>query len=273
MRIVSIIALQELYDSLYNRWLIGFGVLFALLTVGISYYGLAAARDIGFQGFSQVATSLLNLILFTVPMVAMAQAVTSLGSEGEGILILLTQPLERREVLIGKYLGMVGAVGGTLLGGLFIGGGIVAIQTGISTVADFLLLMLLTLVLICLFLALGISVAVVWRDRAKALGICLGIWFFLVLLYDLVVFGLMVSGPGLPLRTFLLAAILLNPVDAVRVFYLLLTGSGSFVGVTGAVLAETFGSAMGLALLGCMFVLLAFVALFAAEVIFDRKDF
>jgi Cu-processing system permease protein len=273
MRGIKIVAWRELLDSLHSRWLAGFGILVALLTIGISYYGLAGAREVGFQGFGQVSASLLNLILFTVPMVAMAQPVLSLNSEGEGLLILLTQPLTRNEVLIGKYLGMLGTLEATLLGGVMLGGAVVMAQTGLSYFVNFLLLMLLTSVLICLFTAFGLAIAVTWRDRTKAFGISLAVWFVLVILYDLLVFGLTVSGPGISLKALLLLALLFNPVDAVRVLYLLASGSSSFVGVTGAVLAETLGTAGGMTLLAGMFLVQASAALGAGLLIFRRKAF
>ncbi|HJV65323.1 MAG TPA: ABC transporter permease subunit [Geomonas sp.] len=272
MRAVRIIAWRELRDALHSRWLAGFGILFALLTLGISYYGLAGSREAGFQGFGEVSASLLNLILFTVPMVAMVLPVTSLTSD-EGLLILLTQPLGRGEVLLGKYLGMLGAVEGTLLGGLLLGGSVVMAQTGSDYLGNFLLLAALTSVLICLFLAFGVAIAVSWRDRSKALGMALGVWFVLVILYDLLVFGLTVSGPGISLKALLLLALAFNPVDAARVLYLLASGSSSFVGVTGAVLAETLGTAAGMAALIGLFVVQLSATLAAAGFIFRRKAF
>lgn len=273
MRSARIVAWREFRDTLHSRWLVGFGILFALLTIGISYYGLAGAREVGFQGFGQVSASLLNLILFTVPMMAMAQPVLSLTSDGEGLLILLTQPLTRTEILLGKYFGMLGAVAATLLGGLALGGGVVLLQTGGAYLGNFLFLMLLTLVLVSLFLAFGLLIAVVWRDRAKAFGVSLAVWFVLVILYDLLVFGVTVSGPGFSLKAFLLLSLMFNPVDAVRVLYLLVTGNSSFVGVTGAVLAETLGTPGGLALLAGMFLVQAAAALSSAAFIFRRKAF
>jgi Cu-processing system permease protein len=273
MPAIRIIAWRELRDTLHSRWLVGFGALFALLTIGISYYGLAGAREVGFQGFGQVSASLLNLILFTVPMVAMAQPVLNLTSEGEGLLILLTQPLTRTQVLLGKYLGTLGAIAATLVGGLALGGAIVMLETGAAYLGNFLFLMLLTAVLISLFVAFGITIAVVWRDRTKAFGVSLALWFVLVILYDLLVFGLTVSGPGISLKALLLLALVCNPVDAVRVLYLLITGSSSFVGVTGAVLAETLGSTAGLALLAGMFLVQASATLATAIAVFRRKGF
>ncbi len=272
MRIVRIIAFREFLDALHSRWLFGFGVLFAVLTIAISAYGVSAAQSIEYRGFSQVSASLLNLILFTVPMVSMILPALSLTTDEETLLILLTQPLDRAQVLIGKYLGMAGALGSTLLGGILLGGLVVLVQAGPGYLASFLLLMLLTAMLIGLFLALGISIAVFSRERARAMGTCLGVWFFVVILYDLLVFGLTVAGPAIPLKTLLLTAIVLNPVDAIRVLYLLAVGNNSFVGATGAVIAQAMGGTAGILLLGAVTLGWTLAALAASILLFKRLD-
>jgi Cu-processing system permease protein len=272
MQAIKTIAWREMRDTLYSRWLIGFGALFALLTVGISYYGLAGAREVGFQGFNLVAASVLNLILFTVPMVAMIQAALNLAHDDDGLSILLTQPLSRSEALLGKYLGMAGALLATILGGLSLGGLVVMIMTSAADAGAFALLMALTAVLIVLFLAIGTLIATRWRERTKALGISLSLWFILVILYDLGIFGVAVAGAGMPLRTLFLIALAGNPVDSVRVMYLLATGTNGFVGPTGAVLAETLGSPLGLTALTGMLCLWTVGSLGAATWVLRHKD-
>lgn len=273
MGAIRTIAWREMRDSLHSRWLIGFGLLFVLLTVGISYYGLASSRQIGFQGFELVAASLLNLVLFAVPMVAMAQATLSLASDGDNLSILLTQPLTRTQVLAGKYLGITGAVLATILGGLILGGLVIVATSGGAHAGDFALLVGLTAILILLFAAVGTLVSVVWRDRTKALGVGLSLWFGLVILYDLLVFGLAIAGPGIPLKTLLLTALIGNPVDVVRVFYLLASGNNGFVGAAGAVLGETLGSGAGLFLLGASLAAWILASLMGAKLVLQRKDF
>lgn len=273
MPAISLIAARELRDALHARWLAGFGLLFALLTVLISYYGLAGAQEIGFQGFDQVAASLLNLVLFTVPLVALALPVMSLTGEGDELSIMLTQPVERHEVMLGKYLGMAAATTLFLGGGLAAGGLVVLLRAGSANALDFGLLVGLTLALAWLFLALGLAIGVACRERTRALGMGLAVWFFLDVLYDLVVFGVTVSSPGVPLKALLIGALLLNPVDAARVCYLLVTGSSSFVGVAGAVLAETLGSATGIVCLVAVLLGLPVLLLWVATRLFARTDY
>jgi ABC-type transport system involved in multi-copper enzyme maturation permease subunit len=272
MRTIRLVARRELWDSLQSRWLIGFGLLLAFLTSAISYYGLNTARQTGFQGFGLVAASLMNLVLFTVPLVAMAQTCLSLAQRADDLPILLTQAVRRRQILLGKYVGVTGALVVTLLGGLALGGGLVLLGAGGEHAGDFLLLLGLTAVLIGVFAAIGATVATRWYDRTKALGIGLSLWFVLVILYDLIVFGIALGGSALPLRTLLLLALALNPVDAVRVLYLLVTQNQTFVGATGAVMAETFGGAGRLVLLVMLGAWLV-GALWLAVRLFERKDF
>lgn len=273
MRSVRVIAWRELRDTLYSRWLLGFGVLLALLTLAISYYGLVSAHEVGFQGFAAVSASLLNLILFTLPLVAMLQAIASLNADGDELAILLTQPLARAEVLLGKYAGMLAAMAATLLGGLALGGLVVLVQAGAAAWSSFLLLLLLAFALLAVFAAIGMVIGVAWRERTRALGVALGVWFALDVLYDLVVFGVTISNPGFSLKAMLIGALLLNPIDGVRVCYLLATGASSFVGVAGAVLSETLGTPVGLAGLAAMLVLSPLALLGTAGWLFQRRDF
>lgn len=270
-RVIAMLAQRDLQEALQARWLLGFALLFALLTVGISYFGLAAAREVGFQGFAQVSASLLNLALFTVPLVAMAPPLLGFTAE-EGLAILLTQPVARHQVLLGKLLGMTLAVLLSLGGGLLLGGVIVLVQAGPAALGRYVLLSLLSGLLAAVFVAWGAVVALVASERARALGAALGLWFGLTVLYDLGVLGATIINPGLPLRGLLVTALLLNPVDAVRVTYLLASGHHSFVGVTGALLADTFGGGTGLGLL--LAVLLAWIGLGTAIATwrFARRD-
>ncbi|HEY9724382.1 MAG TPA: ABC transporter permease subunit [Oscillatoriaceae cyanobacterium] len=273
MRSISLIAWRELRDALHSRWLLGFGLLLALLTLAISYYGLVSAHEVGFQGFASVSASLLNLILFALPLVAMLQAIASLNADGDELAILLTQPLARGQVLLGKYLGMLASMVVTLGGGLLLGGLVVLVQAGGDALLSFLLLMLLSFVLMAAFSAIGMLLGVVWRERTRALGTALAVWFALDVLYDLVVFGVTISSPGFSLKAMLIGALLLNPIDGVRVCYLLTTGASSFVGVAGAVLAETLGSPLGLASLVGVLLLTPIATLGVAGRLFQRRDF
>src|SRR5574338_931275 len=68
---ITTIARQELTVNIRNRWTLIFAGVFSVLVLAISYFGLATAGAIGFQGFARTSASLLNLVLYVIPLVAL----------------------------------------------------------------------------------------------------------------------------------------------------------------------------------------------------------
>ena len=68
------IAGQETRISMRNRWTLLFAGVFGLLALAISYFGLVTEGYAGFQGFARTTASLLSLVLYLVPLVALTMA-------------------------------------------------------------------------------------------------------------------------------------------------------------------------------------------------------
>jgi hypothetical protein len=94
----------------------------------------------------------------------------------------------------------------------------------------------------------------------------------MVVAYDLAVLGATAVLRGVPLQAVLFPAMILNPVDLVRVLTTLAVGSGALFGPTSAVLMRMFGSAGGVAVgLGTLLLETA-VPLALAAYLFRRRD-
>jgi Cu-processing system permease protein len=113
---------------------------------------------------------------------------------------------------------------------------------------------------------------VLWPDKLKATSAALGLWLLMVVAYDLVVLGLTTLLSGVPLQTVLFPALLLNPVDLVRVLTTLATGAGALFGPTSAVLVRFFGTAGGIGLGVAMLVLELVIPLAVGTWLFRRRD-
>ena len=96
------IARLELTINIRNRWTLIFAFAFAALVVAIAYFGLVTAGTVGFQGFLRTSASLLNLVLYIVPLVALVMGTMSFTSEKNSGDLLYAQPVTRIEILIGK---------------------------------------------------------------------------------------------------------------------------------------------------------------------------
>lgn len=271
-RRIAVIAREEYRRALETRWLFAFTALFATLVLGVSYFGLVQSGEIGFQGFSRVTLSLLNLVLFTVPLTGLVLGVGSVSGSTETLPLLLAQPVGRGEVLAGKYLGLVAALGAAQALGFGAGGLIVAMQAGPDQIRGFAALTAVSLLLGSLSLAVALALASILADRVKALAAAVFLWLLLVIAYDLAVLGATAILRGVPLQSVLFPALLLNPIDLARVLVTLAVGSGALFGPTSAVLVKLLGGGGG-ALLGVGVLLIeTAIPLALAARVFGRRD-
>lgn len=242
MSTAAVIARKELSEAIRSGWLVAYGILFALLALGLSYLGQRNLGDIGFENFSRTTASLVNLCLLLTPLVALTVGAGAIaGMRDRGSLdYILSQPIERWELLAGKSAGLFAAIAMASAGGFGLAGIFIAASAPAVDAALYLMLFLLVLALAAVMLAIGILASVAAASRAQALGLVLMVWFVFVLLFDLVLVGL-VSTSNLGSGG-LLAALLLNPVEIVRVLAIIhLEPELQVLGPFGAYMLDSLG--------------------------------
>jgi Cu-processing system permease protein len=269
---IAIIARDEYRNALESRWLFGSAALLAALIVGLSFLGLAQSQEVGFQGFARVTLSLMNLVLFIVPLMGLLLGAASMTAARSTLPLLLAQPVGRGEVYAGKVLGLALALTVAQAVGFGAGGVVVAMQAGPNQLRGFVVLTLLSFVLGWLTVTTSVFLAVVWPDRLRAMSAALGVWLVMVVAYDLVVLGATAMFRGVPLQAVLFPALILNPVDLTRVLVTLATGSGALFGPTSAVLVRLFGTSGGVALGAATLAIETAVPLAIGGWMFRRRD-
>lgn len=270
---IALIAREEFRIHARNRWIIAFGWVFALLTLAISYFGMVTAAEVGFQGFTRTTASLVNLVLYLVPIVALIMGVLSLSPDG-GSELLLAQPVTRLQVLVGKLAGVYAAVAVALLFGFGASGTVIALQAGGEGMGPYLFFVGHTLLLALVFAVLGSLLSIAASNRARAIGAAVATWFFFVIFYDLLIIG---AGFLLPERIANLMVFLSlfgNPVDMARVASLISLGGATIFGAAGAALVKFLGG-NAISMLVLVLGMLAWTAfsLLAAARILRQRDF
>lgn len=270
---IALIAREEFRIHARNRWIIAFGWVFALLTLAISYFGMVTAAEVGFQGFTRTTASLVNLVLYLVPIVALIMGVLSLSPDG-GSELLLAQPVTRLQVLVGKLAGVYAAVAVALLFGFGASGTVIALQAGGEGMGPYLFFIGHTLLLALVFAVLGSLLSIAASNRARAIGAAVATWFFFVIFYDLLIIG---AGFLLPERIANLMVFLSlfgNPVDMARVASLISLGGATIFGAAGAALVKFLGG-NAISMLVLVLGMLAWTAfsLLAAARILRQRDF
>ncbi|MBW0147312.1 ABC transporter permease [Marinobacter arenosus] len=222
MNSIWTIARKELSDSLRNRWLLAISLVFATLALGIAWFGAAASGQVGYASTPATIASLASLGIFLIPLIALLLAYDAIVGEEEGgtLLLLMTYPLSRSQLLFGKFLGH----GLTLALATFIGFGVAGIaiallveDVGIAGLAVAMFRFIASTILLGWgFIALAYLVSVRVSEKPVAAGLALAIWFFFVLVFDLALLGTLVASQGQFSSELLPWVLMLNPTDIYR---------------------------------------------------------
>lgn len=234
IRTVCLIAARELRDARRSRWLWLASACFFALSLALSWLGLAGSGRSGLAGFDRTTASLLNLAILFVPLVTLPIGGLSVAAELEdgSLAQLLSHPVSRAEVWLGKWLGLFAAVTFTFLVGFGLSGIVVAIASGGGRAGIFVSLVGLLILYAAATLSLGVLLSAMLKSRAKAIGATFGIWLAMIYLGDLGTIGVTIMRSLGPAQVFLLA--LFNPAQQVRISgTLLLADSLDVLGPAG----------------------------------------
>lgn len=240
-RAIYTIAQHELVINVRNKWTLIFAVVFGVLVVSISYVGILTEGYSGLQNFTRTSASLLNLVLYIVPLVALTMGTLSFTGDKGSTELLFSQPLSRTEVLCGKWLGVFLSIALSTLIGFALAGVIVVLASGVDGLVRYVSFVVLSLALSMIFLSIAVLVSTASKRKSKAFGIALFLWFFFVLFYDLLALGgsLLFKGPSA--NAFLFISLFGNPVDMVRVSTLILLDNVTIFGAAGAAMLRFLG--------------------------------
>ena len=238
------VARQESLINIRNKWTLIFALVFGALTLAISYFGLVTAAVVGFQGFTRTCASLLNLVLYLIPLIALTMATVGFTGEANASELLFSQPVTRTEILLGKILGFSTSVTAATLGGFGLAGLLIASRVGTQGLARYLAFVGLAILLEIIFLSLGAMVAILTGKKSKAFGYSLFVWFFFVLFYDLLVIGFAFIFKERTANLLVFLSLFGNPVDMVRVSSLITLNGPAIFGAAGAALMKFLGGAV-----------------------------
>ena len=275
MRNVLTVAAKEIQEGFRNRWVLAATILLALLALSLTFLGSAPTGNVGVRALDVVIVSLSSLTIFIVPLIALLISHDAIVGEMERgtMLLLLSYPVGRWQVLLGKFVGHVAILAfATVLGYGAAAAALAAVGTEIDAASwvAFAAMIGSSIMLGAAFVAIGYALSALVRDRGTAAGAAIGIWLGLVLIFDMAILGVLVADQGRLISAGVLNLLLLfNPADIYRL--LNLTGSASvsaFSGMAGLSDSVTLHPRL---LLGALLVWIL-VPLAIAATAFSRRE-
>ena len=272
---VAAIAANEIREGLRNRWIVATTMLLGLLALTLSFLGSAPTGSTGASALDVMVVSLSSLTIFLIPLIALLLSHDAVVGEAERgtLLLLLSYPVRRCQVIVGKFLGHLvilaiatvigyGAAGLalSLFSGEGLGQGWAAFARMIGN----------SVALGAAFLSIGYAVSALAPERGVAAGVAVGIWLLFALVYDMVLLGALVIDQGAVITPAVLnVLLLLSPADIYRLLNLTGTEDAAmFAGMSGLAADASLGAPVLLAALAAWIA----VPLALASALFARRQ-
>ncbi len=211
--------------------------------------------------------SLLNIVLFIVPLVSLIYSTIYIFNSGEFIELLVAQPISRKKLITSIY----AAVSLSLVTAFIVGAGIPVLIYSPDKIG--LLFIITGALLTLIFTSLAFLGSVITRDKAKGIGMAIFIWLFFSILYDGILLLIMFQFSDYPIEKLIIVLSSFNPVDISRILILIHTDYSALMGYSGALFKEFLGSQKGSVVIFAILIAWIIIPAIAAIRKFIRKDF
>ncbi|CAJ0686111.1 ABC transporter permease [Ralstonia holmesii] len=218
-RQIGIVIAKEFHDRIRNRWVLAVTTVLTAFALVIAYFGAAQQGEVGLRGMEVTIASLVSLVIYLVPLIALILGFDAIVGERErgSLDLLLSMPITRVELLLGKYLGLAAALACSTVVGFGVVGILLAVKLPLAAMYHYAGFMLSSVLLGMTFLSLALLVSVIAADRTRASGVAIALWFFFVLVFDLLLLGALIATGGKLGSDALPYLMLLNPADIFRI--------------------------------------------------------
>lgn len=252
----------EISSIFRSKWLFVLGCFLFGITEILLYFG---------NDSNQAIISLMNIVLLFIPLISIVNSLNDFYNAREFIEFLLAHPVKRSTLFLSRILGQV--VPFSIIFLLSVGLPFIVHQKMSTPFLNLGILLFVGVMLICIFSVIAALIASIYKDKIKGFAYAILLWLFLSLIYDGIIESAIVVFQDYPIEKFLIACILLNPIDLGRILLLLHLNISALMGYTGAVFQTFFNTAMGMGLSITFLMLWVVLPLYLGLRIFKNKDF
>lgn len=274
MRLTLILALAEIREGLRNRWIATAILGLTIFTFSLAMLGSVPIGDVKASAMNIMTVSLSSLSVYLIPLICLMLAFDTIVGEAEHgtLLLLFTYPVKRWQILVGKFLGHIAILSLAVITSYGLAGLYISLKypTDITEWLNYSTMIASTLLLGSVFLSIGYLVSVLVKARATAMGASIVIWLVMVVAYDFMLLGMVLSDKEQIIDGKILATLIyMNPTDIYRLFNL--AGNDAAGLITG--LNDLAGTLL-LQPLSMLIALLTWIVvpLSAAIIIFHRRE-
>ncbi len=247
-----------LLELLRNKFIISYSVILMIMSFSIISIG---------QDSSKAVISILNIILFIVPLVSLIFGTIHFYNSKEFIEFLLTQPVNRKSIFRAEYFGLTISLSAGFIAGIsiplmvngFLISGVYLLATGTC--------------LTFIFVSIALLSSVLNKDKVRGIGLSIIIWLYLTIIFDGLIFLIIYYFNDYPIDKLIIVLTAMNPIDLGRILMLLQVDISALMGFTGATFQKFFGSIAGIIVSATFMLIWIFLPLMISIRIFRKVNF
>ena len=180
------IAKKELMDNIRNTWIIIVSIIFALLTIIASYAG---SYGHGWQDLNQTIVVMIIIVQIVISIIGLMLGYAAIGGEIQrgSMNSLLSLPISRLDIIIGKFLGLGAVLSSTILIGFGFAGIIIGINVPDVDFAGYFLFIGASILNGLVFLSVSLLFSSLFKRRTRSMGMAIFMWIiFMPILWSLI---------------------------------------------------------------------------------------
>jgi len=188
------VAKKEFLDNIRNKWIILLTILFVLIIVVFSY---AAGSGETFGDMENTVFGLLGISSILIPLIAIMLGFSTISGEAESgaLYVVLSYPVRRVEVLLGKLLGLGSVIIISIIIGFGLGGVVIALTVGPESWVGYIAFIFLSIFLGFIYLSLSICISAFCKRRITSIGGGILV-FFWSMIYGTIVMAILFATGG-----------------------------------------------------------------------------
>jgi Cu-processing system permease protein len=169
------IAKKEFLDNIRNKWAIILTILFVLIIVLFTYtYGSGASGVDSKKLMEEIVFGMLGITSILIPLISIILGFSTISGEAESgaLYVVLSYPVKRVEVLLGKLLGLGSVIILSIFMGFSLGGIAIAITVGpgLESWIGYIGFIFLSIFLGFIYLSLSICISAFCKRRITSIG-------------------------------------------------------------------------------------------------------
>ncbi len=187
------ISKKELLDNVRNKWIIILTIIFASLTLVVSYFG-SIFTD-GWQDLGITIQGMMSLVQLLIPIIALMLGYSAIIGEIEkgSMSSLLSLPVTRLEILLGKFIGLGSLLAITIIIGFGLAGIVIGFNVSDVDYLGYIIFIFATILIGLVFLALALFLSTLFNKRSTAMGGAIFLWFFFNIILPIVFVGILAA--------------------------------------------------------------------------------